>query len=127
GSTSGGAAAGRGQEAGSRSGGPMAWRKWVVRGLVFAVAGSLAAGVLLYQRFTNPSAVRKQVIANLLQHLPGAAVSLESARLRVLGGIAFNDLRLARADDPEQVSFLHVPSGVIYLDKEQLQQGRLAI
>jgi hypothetical protein len=103
----------------------MAWRKWLVRGLVFTVAGSLAAVALLYQRWTNPAAVRQQVLARFAEHLPGAVVSLETAGLRVLGGIAFRDLRLARADNPN--AFLHVPSGVIYHDKEQLLQGRLAI
>src|SRR5262245_54198718 len=102
----------------------MAWRKWLVRGLVFTVAAALAALGLLYQRWTNPAAVRRQVLAKFAEHLPGAAISLETAHLRILGGIAFRDLRMARADDPN--GFLHVPSGIIYHDKEQLLQGRLA-
>jgi hypothetical protein len=103
----------------------MAWRKWMVRGLVCTVAGTLAAAGVLYHRWTNPAAIRKQVLAKFAEHLPGATLSLETARLRLLGGIAFHDLRLARPDDSSE--FLHVPSGVIYHDKEQLLQGRLAI
>src|SRR5216683_2564589 len=45
----------------------------------------------------------------------------------VLGGMAFNDLRLSRKDDPEKQEFLYVPSGIIYHDKEHLRDGRVAV
>ena len=54
----------------------MFWRKWLVRGLVFAVVSGLAAAGWLYQRWTNPSAVRRQVLAKLGTHFVGAQVSL---------------------------------------------------
>lgn len=105
----------------------MAWRKWVVRGLVFSVAGGMAAAAFTYQHWTNPAVVRRLVIANLEAQLPGARVSLESAQLRLLGGITFRELRLSRRDDPERTDFLYVPSGTISHDKEQLLSGKLAI
>ena len=57
----------------------------------------------------------------------GANVTVESARLRLLGGTAVSELRMARRDDADMTNFLHVPSAVIYHDKEHLLGGRLAI
>ncbi len=105
----------------------MSWRKWVVRGLVFAICTALAGTAFLYQHWTNPAAVRQQVIAKLGIHLPGALISLDSAHLRLLGGIAISELRLCRRDDPDRTDVGYVPSGVIYHDKEQLLNGKLAI
>ncbi len=105
----------------------MTWRKWFVRGLVFSV---VAAGVLvavLYEVWTNPTATRRQVLAKLGEKFIGATVTLESARLRLLGGIALGELRMARRDDLDKGDFLYVPSAVIYHDKEQLLEGKLAI
>jgi hypothetical protein len=105
----------------------MAWRKWVVRGLVFGVATAIAAGAVAYQHWTDPAEVRRQLLSQLNARFPGANVSVESARLRLLGGIAVSELRMTRRDDPDSVNFLHVPSAVIYHDKEQLLAGKLAI
>jgi hypothetical protein len=105
----------------------MAWRKWLVRGLVFSTVGGLALVVSVYQGLTNPTVIRQQVIDKLRAQLPGADVSLNAARLTLLGGIVLDDLRLARRDDPERVTFADVPSAVIYHDKEQLLDGKLVI
>ncbi len=98
-----------------------------MRGLVFAVVSGLASAGWLYQRWTNPSAVRAQVIAKLSADFSGAHVSLEAARLRLLGGISFSELRLTRRDDPEKTELAYIPSGVIYHDKERLLDGKMAI
>jgi hypothetical protein len=105
----------------------MAWRKWLVRTLVFSVVAGLAVVAVVYQRWTNPTAVRLRVIEHLGEECVGAVVTLESASLRLLGGIAISDLRLARKDDPDRAEFLYVPSGIIYHDKEQILDGKLAI
>lgn len=105
----------------------MSWRKRLVRGLVFAVLAVLAAAGWLYQRFTNPDAVREQVVANLESHFLNTDVRLESASLRLLGGISIKELRLVRRNSDEDQDLLYVPSGVIYHDKEQLLDGKLAI
>lgn len=105
----------------------MAWRKWLVRGLVFTVFGGLGTAVFLYFRWTNPAAIRQAVLDKLGAQIPGAVVTLDSARLRLLGGIALYELRLARRDDPDKVDFAYLPSAVIYHDKEQLLDGKLAI
>src|SRR6516162_3796020 len=101
----------------------MAWRKWLVRTLVFSVVAGLAAGTVVYQRWINPTAVRLRVAERLGEEFTGAVVALESASLRLLGGIAITDLRLARKDDPDRTEFLYVPSGIIYHDKEQILDG----
>jgi hypothetical protein len=105
----------------------MALRKWMVRTLVFTVAAGAAAAGLAYKHWTDPAVVREQVVARLEDYLPAAIVSLESSRFRLLGGISLNELRLVRRDDPDHTEFVRVPGGVIYHDKEQLANGKLAI
>jgi hypothetical protein len=105
----------------------MSRRKWLVRGLVFSVLGGLAVAGLLYQRYTDPATVRRQVIAQLEARFPGAAVSVASAHLRLLGGIAVRDVRLVRRDGTDPDDFTYIPSAVIYHDKERLLEGRLAV
>lgn len=105
----------------------MTWRKWLVRSLVFSVLGLATLAALLYEAWTNPSAVRHQVLAKLHQEFIGASVSLDSARLRLLGGIAVRELRMARRDELDRGDFLYVPSAVIYHDKEHLLDGTLAL
>ena len=105
----------------------MAGRKWVVRGLVFSVLAAIAVGGVAYQHWTDPAEVRRQVLEQFSAKFPGANVTVESARLRLLGGIAISELRMTRRDDADLVNFLYVPSAVIYLDKEHLLGGKLAI
>jgi hypothetical protein len=104
----------------------MAWRKWLVRSLVFSFLGLAVLAAVLYEAWTNPTAIRREVLAKLTHECVGATVSLDSARLRLLGGIAVRDLRLARRDDLGRGDFLYVPSAVIYHDKEHLLEGTLA-
>ncbi|HEY7428036.1 MAG TPA: hypothetical protein VH682_27630, partial [Gemmataceae bacterium] len=105
----------------------MAWRKWLVRSLVFSVMGVAVLAAFLYEAWTNPTAVRRQVLAKLAQQFVGASVNLDSARLRLLGGIAVRDLRMTRRDDLDRGDFLYVPSAAIYHDKEHLLDGALAV
>jgi hypothetical protein len=105
----------------------MSWRKWLVRALVFSVLGTVTAAAILYQRWTNPAAVRREAIRKLSAHFPGASVSVDSARWRLLGGISLNELRLSRRDDPEKREFAYIPSAIVYPDKEQMNDGKVAI
>src|SRR5262249_50289133 len=65
----------------------MAWRKWIVRGLVFIVLAALAAAGLFVHARTNPTAVRRAVLAQLAQRFRQVDVAVQSARMRLLGGI----------------------------------------
>ena len=105
----------------------MAWRKWIVRCIVYGITSACLLAALLYQRWTNPVAVRAQIITKLSETFPGAEVSVDSAQLRLLGGIQLNGLRLMRGDDPEKHEFLHVPSAVFYHDKEKILDGELTL
>jgi hypothetical protein len=105
----------------------MVWRKWIVRGVVYGIIGAAAAAALGYQRWTNPGAVRDQVIDKISEVFPGAQVSVDSARLRILGGIQLDGLRLSRRDDPEKHEFLNVPSAIFYHDKQKILDGQLAL
>jgi hypothetical protein len=101
-------------------------RKWLVRGLVFTLLLGMGCAAILYQRWTDPVAVREQVMTSLAAEFPGAHVTLEAARLRILGGILITDLRLIRRDDATRADFAYIPSAIVYHDKEQLLEGRLA-
>src|SRR5262245_11623443 len=105
----------------------MCWRKCLIRGLVFAVLGAFALGGVLYQRWTNPTAVRLLVLDKLRRLFPGAQVNLETASMLRLGGIALRALRLVRGDDPERTEVAYLPSAVLYPDKEHLLGGRLGL
>jgi len=95
--------------------------------VVFSIVAGCACAVILYQRFTNPLAVRQQVLAKLMTQFPGAVSTVDSARLRIFGGISVNGLRMARNDDPDKSELLHVPSAVFYQDKEKILEGTLAL
>jgi hypothetical protein len=105
----------------------MPWRKWLVRGLVFTLLGAMALAALLYQAFTNPEAVRRQVLDKLSARFPRAVVSAQSARMQLLGGIAVSELRLSRQGDPDQAVILYVPSAILHVDKEHLLGGGFAL
>jgi hypothetical protein len=105
----------------------MTWRKWLVRGLVFSVLGVAILVALLYEAWTNPGAVRREVLDKLAHEFIGATVSVDSARLRLLGGILVHDLRMARRDELDRGDFLYVPSAIISHDKEHLLGGTLGI
>ncbi len=70
----------------------------------------LRGAVILYQQFTNPTAIREKVTAKLKAFFPGAVVTIDSARLRILGGISVNELRVARKDDPEKMNSCMSPA-----------------
>lgn len=105
----------------------MTWRKWIVRGLVVCILGGLAGGVGLYALYTNPAFVRQLVQDKLGVRFVHVAVQLGSARFRLLGGILVNELRLARTDQVDGGDFLYVPHAVIFHDKEQMLDGKVAI
>jgi hypothetical protein len=105
----------------------MAHRKWLVRFLVLLVLGCCAGAGVLYQQWTNPVAVRQQVVTLLEKQFPGASVSLDGARLRLLGGVVLTELRLTRRGAGEQADIIHIPSATVYHDKERLLDGRFAV
>ncbi len=102
-------------------------RKWFVRGLVFFCLAGMALVAGLYQYWTNPESVRRQVIASLQNSFVNVHASLESARLRLFGGIEVKEVRLARQGDLDRADFLYVPSATIFHDKEQVLDGGLRL
>ncbi len=105
----------------------MTWRKWLVRSLVFSILGLVVLVALLYEAWTNPTAVRQLVHDKLSKLFVGANVNLDSARLRLFGGIGIRDLRMGRRDELDRGDWLYVPSAVIYHDKEHLLAGELGV
>jgi hypothetical protein len=105
----------------------MTWRKCLVRGLVCTALGGLLLLGGAYALWTNPSAVRQLVMEQLSGRFVRVAVHLGRARLRLLGGIRVDDLRLARTDGLDRANFLYVPSAVIYHDKEHMLEGKVLV
>ncbi len=105
----------------------MNWHKWLIRGLVLTLLGALVACAALYALWTNPQAVRQLVQEKLGVRFLDVSVQVGSARLRLLGGILVHELRLARSNALDRRDFLYVPDAVIYHDKEQLLDGKVAI
>jgi hypothetical protein len=105
----------------------MTYSKWLIRGLVLLLAGLLVSLAWFYQYWTNPSVVRQEVVDHLQALFPSSVISLESARLRLLGGIALNELRLTRRDDPSHTDFAYIPAARLYPDKERMLDGRLQL
>jgi hypothetical protein len=103
------------------------WRWRLVRWAVLATFGGLAGAAALAYQLSDSTAVREQVTAHCRKFFAGGDVALGAASFRLLGGVNIQNFTLYRQDDPTRTPVLHVPSGVIYHDKEQLAQGRLAI
>lgn len=103
----------------------MAWHKWFVRGLVFTVFAGAVLATLAYQHWTNPAAVRLQVMAKILTAFPGALITLDAASLRILGGIQVRELRMTRRDEPN-AEVAHIPSAILYHNKEKMLDGELS-
>jgi hypothetical protein len=105
----------------------MGWRTLIVRTPVVAGLVLIVLGAILYQYWTDPRAVRQMLLDRLSEKFIGATVRLESAQLRLLGGISFSELRMTRRDALDGSDFLYVPSGIIFHDKERLLDGCLGI
>src|SRR5262245_41362435 len=103
----------------------MAWHKWFVRGLVFTVFGAAGLGLLAYQHWTNPGAVGALVLAKSEAMFPGGTVTLDSASLRILGGIQVHEFHLFRRDNPGE-EIAHIPSAILYHNKEKMLDGELS-
>jgi hypothetical protein len=97
----------------------------VIRGLILAVCAAGAAGAWVAHGWISPERVRAALIAALSEQFPNADVQVESAHLRLFGGISVHDLRLTRKGDSQP--FFAAPSAVIYHDKQQLGGGRLVV
>lgn len=105
----------------------MCRRKVFVRGVVFTIIAVCACLLILYERFTNPAAVRSLALSKLQVMFPGAHVTVNAARLRPFGGINVLEIRLARGDDPDHLTIAHIPSAILYHDKEKVLDGELSL
>lgn len=95
--------------------------------MVFGLLGLAATIGSLFWAWTSPGLLREAVVQEIQRGLPAAQVDLESASMRLLGGITLRDLRLSKRNDLARTDFFHVPLAVLYHDKEQLIEGTLAI
>ncbi len=99
-------------------------RTWAIRGVLLAAAAGVVLLAWLAQQWVDPERVRAELLAQLQAEFPGMQVEVGGAQMRLLGGIAVQELRLSR---PGEEPWLRVPHAVLYHDKQQLQRGRLVI
>jgi hypothetical protein len=97
----------------------------LIRGLIVAVLAAAGYAGWWARDWVSPENVRAAVKSHLEQDFPRSHVRLDSARLRLLGGISVSDLALTRTGDADP--FFESPAGVIYHEKEQLNRGRLVV
>src|SRR5437763_394199 len=88
-------------------------------------ASSPADTGLLYQFWTNPESVRRKVLASRQMMFRDVQGNVESARLRLFGGIEVKEVRLSRKGDLDHSDFLYVPSATIFHDKEHVLEDGL--
>lgn len=102
-------------------------RKCLIHGAIYLLLAALVAGAAAYALTTNPAAVRGMVQEQLSQRFCHVSVSVERARLRLLGGILVRELRLARNDGLDRRDFLYAPTAIIYHDKEHVLDGQILV
>ena len=95
--------------------------------MVFGSTGMVLAVASVFWAWTNPAQLRQTVLTTLMERVPGIGATLEGASMRLLGGITLLGLRVSRSDDLDKSDFFYVPRAVLYHDKEQLIDGKLAI
>ncbi|MCE9531370.1 MAG: DUF748 domain-containing protein [Planctomycetes bacterium] len=105
----------------------MVSRKWLFRSLFFIFLAALAGGALLLHAWMRPELIRAELTKQLSEKFNDVEIEVQSARLRLLGGISVNELKLYRRDDPTRTPWLQVPTAVLHHDKEQLNNGHLVI
>ena len=101
------------------------WRRRLVLGMVLAVGGIACAGARIPIRGQRRGPAASQLPAP--QVFRRRHVALGSTRFRLLGGVSVENVTLYRLDDPTRTPILHIPSGIIYHDKEALAHGRVAV
>jgi len=105
----------------------MASWKWAIRGVFVLALAACATGAFLVYVWMRPEFIRKELTTQLIARFNNTDVEVDTARLRLLGGVTVNDLKLIRKDDPTRTPVLHVPHAVLHHDKEKLNQGRLVV
>jgi len=101
-------------------------RCWLIRGLIVAVLAAGGFGAWVVVNWVSPEKVRAAVEEHV-RSLVGESVEVkvESAAVRIFGGIRVTNLTLTRVG--ETTPFVTVPSAVIYHDKQEFNRGKLSV
>ena len=105
----------------------MAWRKWLVRSLVFSVLGLATLAALLYEAWTNPGAVRRQVSQIAARNSSAPPPTSTPPGCDCWAASSSATCAWPVRDELDRSDFLYVPSAVIYHDKEHLLDGTLSL
>ncbi|MCZ2340770.1 MAG: hypothetical protein LC104_03115 [Bacteroidales bacterium] len=100
-------------------------RSWLIRCMILTVLAAVGFVAISIHHRIRPEQVRASLISVLETEFTQVDVHVQSARLRLFGGISVTDLRLTRRG--ESVPFFEAPTATIYHDKRQLHRGQLVI
>ena len=100
-------------------------RSWTIRGTILTVLAAIGAAGWVAHDWMSPERVRAATVAALQEQFPGSEVEVESAQLRIFGGVSVSGVRVTRKGESQP--FLEIPSATLAHDKEQLNRGKLVI
>ncbi len=100
-------------------------RNWLIRGSILAVLTAIGVAGWIAHSWISPERVRETTILALEEQFPDSDVRVESAQLRLFGGIAVTGITVTRKG--ESTPYLEIPSAAIAHDKEQLNRGKLVV
>jgi len=100
-------------------------RTWLIRLVILSVLALGGGGLWYLNEWVSPERVREALIAALREKLPGVEVQVESAGLRLFGGVTVKNLQLKFPGEAEP--FFVASSAVISHDKESLSRGVLEL
>ena len=102
------------------------WRATLIRTTIVLIVAAVCCAGWLALNWIHPDQVRAAVIAHFEKQFGGrVAVEVESAQLRLFGGLTIRNLRLTQHGEAEP--FLDAPYVLIYHDKQKLSSGSLEI
>jgi hypothetical protein len=100
-------------------------RSLVIRLSILILFAGILGGAWVAHDYVRPERVREALINTLQTRMPDVDVQVESASLRLFGGISVQGLKLTRKGEPEP--FFEAPDASIAHDKESLSRGVVQI
>ncbi len=100
-------------------------RSWLIRTTVLALLGGAGALAWAVGEYVGPERVRLLFIAALQERMPDATIEVESAHLRLFGGVTATNVVVTRKG--EAAPILSAPYLKVAHDKERLHLGKLVI
>jgi hypothetical protein len=101
-------------------------RKWLFRGMTLVLLASLIAIGWWVRVCISPAQVRLLALQQLQTHFPQLHVQVQSAHLRLFGGVAIEEFTLQTKSEIPR-TLMRVPRTVIRCNRDALREGRMSI